>query len=481
MRGLVRCGARIVPEILPFLDRRDDESVVSAARILCALPTTTAGAALAAAVTRPRSAAQLTALHDALAAGRISEYGQDDAALDAYLSQLGQSRREDVPQVADLPALHYRSGRPVSPDATRWLLGELAADGEREPRGGLAIVRQRLADADAARLLDAIQASIPMDAAWLVSAIGTLGNDAQLDKLGAIVNDWSETDWHELMTHAVQVLQRSGCGCAFAWLAHWAEYATAELRRDANAALRRLCEERALDRDTLLDLTTPRAPENPEAAIAAAARRLEAAMIVGRTFDREHFEAFVMEHPIVRKAAIGLVFLDAKERPAILTAAGFIDGDGAKVTPEAPLSIAHPCTLSDPVLAALGGKLSELGLAQPFPQTAREFSRNAKEELFALRNQKLPPRTLLQALKALGYRPGAVEQGVVSDAYRPLAAGFYLVARHDGIFVKDSRCLNGTRKSTVEELSAQKQDDWAEPTRTLDSEALLDLRKLLTK
>lgn len=106
-------------------------------------------------------------------------------------------------------------------------------------------------------------------------------------------------------------------------------------------------------------------------------------MIVGRTFNREHFAAFVMERPIVRKAAVGLVFLDAKERAAILTAQ---------------------------TLATLGSRLSALGLAQPCPQVARALSRTAKEELLALRAQKLPPRTLLSALKALGYRPGAVEQ-----------------------------------------------------------------------
>ena len=61
------------------------------------------------------------------------------------------------------------------------------------------------------------------------------------------------------------------------------------------------------------------------------------------------------------------------------------------------------------MLATLDDKRSELGLAQPFLPTARAFSRSAREELLALRAQKLSPRTMRQPLMALGYRPGAVE------------------------------------------------------------------------
>lgn len=91
--------------------------------------------------------------------------------------------------------------------------------------------------------------------------MGTLGNDAPLGKLGAIINNCSETGWRKLVTHAVEVLRRSGSGSALAWLAPVAEYGTAELMRDADAARRRLCEGRGLNRDTLLGLTTPGAPE----------------------------------------------------------------------------------------------------------------------------------------------------------------------------------------------------------------------------
>ena len=60
------------------------------------------------------------------------------------------------------------------------------------------------------------------------------------------------------------------------------------------------------------------------------------------------------------------------------------------------------------------------------------------------------------------------------------AAGSCPRARHDGIFVKDGRCPNGTRRSTEKDRSAQSATTQPSHAR-LDSEARLDLRKLLVK
>jgi len=81
-------------------------------------------------------------------------------------------------------------------------------------------------------------------------------------------------------------------------------------------------------------------------------------MIVGRTFSEDHLRAFILDHPLVREAATGLVFRDAAGAAFILAPSGFVDAAGKPATPAAPLSIPHPSDLSDEVIATFQDALA---------------------------------------------------------------------------------------------------------------------------
>ncbi|MDI1476473.1 DUF4132 domain-containing protein [Polyangium sp. y55x31] len=466
VRGLVRAGKRVVPEVLALLARDDDESVVSAARVLCALPSPEAAPALEKALAGA-TGERLAALTLAIDSCRTSELASDHAALDMYLAERARARGANVPRLPGMPAIRFRDGVELSEDARRGLLAALAADDANAPYGGLAAIRREIDDGDAAELLAAMQREMLGYKPWRLLAIGTLGSDAQLDALGAEARTPLE----------IEALRRSGNGVAFAWLDHLAEHGDPELARAAREALGRACEERGVDRDRLLDLTTPRAPHDLEKTHATLRRRLEAAMIVARSFDAEHFRAFVLEHPIVRAFATGLVWKDAKGRLVILTAEGMVDATGAAVEIEAPVTIPHPIEIDEAPLVALRRQLAALALVQPFAQLERSFTRDAQARLSVLIAQAEPrPVVVFEGLlRQRGYHRGEVEQGVVTDSRRPLADGWFMMARHDAIWVRG----RGQKKCGLQDIEPIRLPIWEAPTPALFSEAFEDARAVL--
>jgi HEAT repeat protein len=484
--GLVRCGTRIVPEVLPLL-LRGEEAVLSAAEILRALPDAAAVAPLEAAIAKEKNKKRREALEEALAASKTAGGGAVDlATLDADLSRRAE-KRKSVP-VVPMPPLHWKNadgsqGAALSEGAAKWFLGALSDEDGGEPNAELMLVRKHLVDADAAALLDAIRSAIRFDhkLKWRATYVfGILGDDKTLALFGAQFQDWASSGAHVLATHGIETLRRNGSGRAIAWLDHWAEEGTGKLQKEAKAALDRTCQERSLDRDGLVDLTTPREAEDVAKAIGEIQRRLEAAMIVGRTFAEAHFQTFVMEHPLVRQAATGLVFQDAERACAILTSTGFVDAAGKATKPAFPVTIPHPCMLADDVIAAFQDALAQQDIAQPFAQLARPFTRDPESALTALRDQKMATRRMIASIEKHGYKRGGVEDaGIVYSAYRTLAAGWILEASHDGFAVANNRNPNG-KESVLRGVSARQRDRYdLRPTAAMQSEALEDLKKLL--
>lgn len=484
--GLVRCGARIVPEALPLL-LRGEEGVLSAAEILRALPDASAIAPLEAAIAKEKNKKRREALEEALAASKTAGGGAVDlTTLDADLSKRA-AKRKSVPNVP-VPPLHWKNtdgsaGALLSEGAAKWLLGALSDEDGGEPNAELMLVRENLVDADATALLDAIRNAIPFDQKlkWRATYIfGILGDDKTIEQFGGQFQSWASSGAHALATHGIETLRRNGSGGAIAWLDHWTEEGTGKVQKEAKAALDRICKERNLDRDGLVDLTTPREAADRSKAIADIQKRLEAAMIVGRTFTEPHFEAFVRTHPLVREAATGLVFQDSQSACAVLSATGFIDAAGKPFTPAFPVSIPHPCTLTDEVIATFQDALANADIAQPFAQLARPFTRDPAAALAALRDQKMATKQMLEKLDKHAYKRGPAEDaGLVYRAYLPLAAGWILEASHDGYVVSTGR--NPSSKiSVLHGVSPRHRDRYdLRPTVAMQSEALEALKKLL--
>jgi hypothetical protein len=254
------------------------------------------------------------------------------------------------------------------------------------------------------------------------------------------------------------------------------------VQKDAQAALERIGADRKLDRDALVDLTTPRAVDATQKAqeLASIRRRLEAAMIVGRTFGDAHFREFVLAHPLVAEAATGLVVRDASGAFAYLDGKGLVDAMGAAVTPAWPVAFPHPLDLADDVNATLQDGLAALGLAPPFAQLTRPFTRDPQAAAQALRDQKLTTKTLLGALETLGYRRGPAEDaGIIYTATKPLAGGWLFKLHHDGYAVSTGRAP-GSKDSTVHGVSPRMRDRHdVRPSLALESEAVEELKKIL--
>lgn len=486
VRGLVRCGARVIPEVLPLL-HGSDAGVLSATAVLRALPPDPSAIdSLAQAIAKEKDKKRLDALREALAACQQASGGNgiepDVAILDSDLSRRASRRKKKLPQIPNLPALHFRQGPALSEGATQWLLGALYDETDAEPSVELARVRKLLTDEDASALLSAIDGALPFanEHRWKIYAVGLLGNDRQLSQLGERLRQWNSGGLHVLAGHAIESLRRNGTGSAVRWIDHWAEEGSGKLQLAAQSALVRLCAERGVDRHTLVDLSTPHTSDNERETLAWIAGRLEGAMILGRRFDAALFDACIITNPLFRQAATGLVFLGNDGTPGLWGTGGFTDAASKPCSLAMPVSIPHPCELTNEQLAGFQDVLVRLGIAQPLGQLNRPFSRTPESDLLALRNQKIDTGQMRARLQALGYRRGDPQDGgVVYDAYRSIAPGWILEADHDGYVAATGRPTHG-RPSVLHGIRAHPRDhSLARPTAAMLCEALSDLRKVL--
>jgi hypothetical protein len=478
--GLVRAGEAARQEVIALLARSDD-AVLTAAEVLRASPAASAIPALGAALGREKSKKRKEAIEAAIAACKLAGGAApaDHGAMDADLAKRAAKRKKKLPDVG-LPALRWRGGAPLSEGAARWLLGALADDeGKAEPDAELLAVRARIEDDGAHALARQLVERFGWrsEEKWVVYAVATLGDEGSLDAMGKQLMSWSSGGGHVLATHGVEALRRSAAPIAIRWLDHWTEEAHGKVQKEAAAALRRLCQDRGLDRDGLVDLATPREAKDHDGAIAAIRRRLEAAMIAARPYPAAHFRTFVLEHPLVRRAANGLVVRHSGGALFALGPDRTIAGEPAA---DGTFSFPHPCAMTDDEIAAMQDRLAAAGLAQPFPQLARPFSRDPEAGLAALRGRSIETRVLLRKLDELGYRRGSVEDaGLVYEAIRPLAAGWVLRVAHDGFVVSTGRHPDGPKNRVEDVAPSRRERDGVPPTPALKSEALEDLKKIL--
>lgn len=477
--GLVRCGAKIVPDVLPLL-AQPNEAPLSAAEVLRALPDASALAPLAAAIAGEKNKKRKEALEAALSACKSVAGGPvDTGTLDADLAARAAKRKKKLPEIPGLPAIHFRDGAALSDGARAWLLGALIDEDGGEPNAELVALRKQLSDADCSAMLSAIDKVTPWanEHRWKAYAVGLLGDERQIGLVGEPLQRLASSGQHVLAGHVIEALRRNGTGRAIQWLDHWTEMGTGKLRENAAEALQRLCQERGLDRDGLVDLTTPHVATDEARAVIA--KRFEAAMVCGRKFGGELLRVFVMEHPVARKVAEGLVFRGEGGALALLTDAGFVDASGKSVSPTEPLTIPHPCDVTDADLATFQELLAARGITPAVSQLARSFTRDASSGA-ALRQQKIETRRMLERFEKLGYRRGAPQDaGLVYEYYRPLAAGWILEAHFDGIVVSTGRPVKGTT-SVLEGITPRLRDRYdGKPTAAMLSEALEDLRQVL--
>ncbi|MFD7630561.1 DUF4132 domain-containing protein [Streptomyces sp. NPDC059851] len=106
-------------------------------------------------------------------------------------------------------------------------------------------------------------------------------------------------------------------------------------------------------------------------------RRLEAAMVDGRTWTAEEFHELFVEHPLVGHLARRLVWRavvgDSAVEFRIAEDRSLADAedDGFTLGADAVLSLPHPLQLGVDAVAAWSALFADLGIVQPFPQLVR--------------------------------------------------------------------------------------------------------------
>ena len=189
------------------------------------------------------------------------------------------------------------------------------------------------------------------------------------------------------------------------------------VRDDKGARLKDLPKPRQTDDAALADaavLRYKRLKTELKTVSRAQVRRLEHAMVAQRTWSRDQFETFFVQHPLTRELAARLVW-------AVLDADGHVVGacriaeDGTladerdhayEPPPDARFAIAHPLRLSAGTLAAFGTQFADYEILQPFPQLAREVFALEPGEAEATRLSRVEGRDV-----ATGAVIGMLDQG----------------------------------------------------------------------
>ncbi|MFR9729048.1 DUF4132 domain-containing protein [Saccharopolyspora sp. MS10] len=290
---------------------------------------------------------------------------------------------------------------------------------------------------------------MPPANSWTLHALGWLGDDDTASRLAAVLREWPGEGAHKRAVEGLDVLAVLGSDAALAQLHGVARKVRFKgLRTRAEEKIEQVAVDRGLTAEQLADrlvpefdleadgttavdygsrsftagfdeqlrpyvldedgkrrkdLPKPGAHDDPELApaerkrftalkrdvrntAADQTRRLESAMVEGRTWTVDEFRQLFLAHVLLRRLARRLVWLRSPgEGPATAFRVA-ADGSFADVRDEefalpgdASVRLAHPLHLGDD-LAAWAERFDAHGIAQPFPQLGRVVHRLTERE-----------------------------------------------------------------------------------------------------
>ncbi len=554
LAGLMKTDASIAPKLWPLLEGSTHQ-VSAVAQLLATFPQRESVEHLEAAIGKTRSANVKEDLRSAISACKLAfpdaaagaegaqgvegAEGADGDALPAEQevedldtklqkldAQLASRAKGRPPKLDPPPQLRWQNGAPVSDKARKWIMGALKKEDQNTQNAELRQVAAMLDTADRLGLSDAINTAFTANSKnkWVLYQRAVLGSDADMEFLGATLQQavWSQSAaW---AGHMVNVLVRMASPASVRWLDYWARHAeTRKLKRDARASMMSMAAERQMGWDDLVDEATKDHGFGPdrqqvyrgqEVALAMdgtvscadgshapsalvdgvkkarreIAGRFEVAMIAGRRWTLDLWQAHV-QRPIVQTIVPSLLCmsLDIEGQPMALFAFNDalepVDAEGKPVdlSKAAFVGVPHPVELSDADLATWTPIMGAKG--QPFEQVQRAFSPDPQADIDALRTSTtIAPRKLLDRFSKEGYVPGGAEDaGMVYEASRQLTSRWAIVISHEGYYAGDGRHPD---KAAIEvtgcHIRDSRPDSWENPpTKGALCEALVDLQKLL--
>ncbi|GAA4831246.1 DUF4132 domain-containing protein [Kitasatospora terrestris] len=354
------------------------------------------------------------------------------------------------------------------------------------------------------------QAAMPAKESWVLHALGVLGDDDTVRRLTPIVREWPGEGAHHRAVEGLNVLAEIGTDVALLHLHTIAQRVKFKaLKQRAQEKIAEVAEELGLTGEQLSDrlvpdlgldadgttvvdygprrftvgfdeqlrpyvldadgkrhkeLPVPGARDDRElapaerkrfaalkkdvrAVAADQIRRLEAAMVAGRSWSATEFDELFLRHPLVRHLARRLVWLaDVADAPTVAFRVAedrtLADAsDEAFALPEgASVRLAHPLHLGEqlPVWAEL---FADHEILQPFPQLGRPVRRLTAQEAGSGRLLRFEGVTVPVG-RLLGMTKKGWERGVPQDAgverwfSKRISDGCHLVIQLDqGIWV----------------------------------------------
>lgn len=345
-----------------------------------------------------------------------------------------------------------------------------------------ALDRGPLADLAEALLRQWIAAEAPTKEKWVLYAAALLGDDRAVRALVARLGEWSEAGLAARAKLALDAVVSIGSDVALMHVSFLTR-SKGGLKKAAAAALDRYREGAGLSEDELADRTVPdlgldargtmcfdygprsyragfdqdlqpyvvdhegarasalprpNKADDPEKAAraqelwralkaetkalaAAEVRRLERAMVRGRTWDRPAFERYFLTHPLMQHLARRLVWgVDGAHGPWTFRIAEdatlSTDQDEPYQLPEGPrIRIVHPLALTAEVRGRWSTLLADYRIIQPFEQIGRELFAPTAEERGASTTERWKGRIALGerffSLKHRGWRFADYDMG----------------------------------------------------------------------
>ncbi|MFC8721667.1 WGR and DUF4132 domain-containing protein [Kitasatospora sp. NPDC057198] len=324
------------------------------------------------------------------------------------------------------------------------------------------------------------QAGMPAKESWALYALGVLGDDTTVRRLTPVVRAWPGEGAHRRAVEGLDVLAAIGTDLAllhlhgisqrvkFKALKARAQEKIAEVAEGlgltAEQLADRLVPDLGLDPDgtTVIDygprrftvgfdeqlrpyvldadgkrrkdLPAPGAKDDAELApaerkrfaalkkdvrtvAADQIRRLEGAMVAGRTWSAEEFTSLFVEHPLVWHLARRLVWTADDTAFRIAEDRTFADADDAPfaLPGDATVRLVHPLHLGAERVAVWSELFADYEVLQPFPQLGRPVHRFTPEEAAANRLHRFEGRTVPVG-RLLGLTKRGWERGAPQDA-----------------------------------------------------------------
>ncbi|OIV39097.1 hypothetical protein BIV57_02405 [Mangrovactinospora gilvigrisea] len=289
-------------------------------------------------------------------------------------------------------------------------------------------------------------AGMPAKESWTLAALGVLGDDDTARRLAPLIRAWPGESAHHRAVQGLDVLAAIGSDAALTQLQSIAERVKFRaLKERAAQKISAVAEARGLSPEQLADrlvpdlgldasgglvldygprrftvgfdeqlrpvvrdeagkarASLPAVAKKDDAELAEAARarfkalradvrtlagdgirRLEAAMVSGRTWTAQEFRAHLMEHPLMAHLARRLVWqVDGAEvRVAEDRTLADVQDAPVALPPDAVVRLPHPLRLEEAgTLAAWSELFADYELLQPFPQLGRAVHRLTEQE-----------------------------------------------------------------------------------------------------